>query len=45
MVTLPRKAIHQDGHVAAVGEIAKDSIEVKKTTDNAKYYDALQVVL
>ncbi len=32
------------GHVAAVGKFAKDSNMVKKATDDATYYDALQVV-
>ncbi len=32
------------GNVAAMGEFAKDSNEMKKATDNATYYNALQVV-
>jgi hypothetical protein len=31
-------------HVAAVGEFAKDSNVVKKATDDATYFNALQVV-
>jgi hypothetical protein len=33
------------GNVAALGKFAKDSNVVKKATDDATYYDALQVVL
>ncbi len=33
------------GHVAAVGKFAKDSNVVKHATNDATYYDALQVVL
>jgi hypothetical protein len=33
------------GHIAAVGKFAKDSNVVKKATDDATYYNALQVVL
>ncbi len=33
------------GNVAAVGKFAKDSNVMKKATDNATYYNALQVVL
>jgi hypothetical protein len=32
------------GHVAAVGKYAKDSNVLKKATDDATHYDALQVV-
>jgi hypothetical protein len=35
----------EKGNVAAVGKFAKDSNVMKKATDNARYYDALQVVL
>jgi hypothetical protein len=34
----------EKGNVAAVGKFAKDSNVTKKATDNATYYDALQVV-
>jgi hypothetical protein len=33
------------GHIAAMGKIAKDSNVVKKATDDATYYNSLQVVL
>ncbi len=34
----------EKGNVAAVGEFAKDINVMKKATDDATYYDALQVV-
>jgi hypothetical protein len=33
------------GHVAAVGKFSKDSNVVKKASDDAMYFNALQVVL
>jgi hypothetical protein len=33
------------GNVAPVGEFAKNSNVVKKATDNAMYYNAVQMVL
>ncbi len=35
----------EKGNVAAVGKFAKDSNVMKKATDDATYYNALQVVL